>query len=259
MPSSLSRLAPAAGGGCWLGCLRLMVAAAGPGPGPAPGPFPGPAGAGASHPGQVGEGPVSKEQARPVICLSVCQFHGGCPNPASYIAEPTISLGALRQAGVPSHPNISVSTLVQAHIWDAWGSLPPGVLALHPGCVRGEEPQTRPIGLGASQAAPAQRCPGHQKGRGLERAPAPAWEGGPGPLRWLQGPWGRGLAGLGGSESSCGRGGGQWMGSGSGSERAKRREFPSEAAQLRLSWVLRRDPQVPGGQRGGQDWGDTGL
>lgn len=39
---SLSRLAPQLVGVCWLGCLRLMAAAAGPGPGPAPGLFPGP-------------------------------------------------------------------------------------------------------------------------------------------------------------------------------------------------------------------------
>lgn len=128
---------------------------------------------------------------------------------------------------------------MQAHIWDASGVPASGVLALHPGCVRGEEPQTRPLGLGASRAAPAQRCPGHPEGqRGLERAPGTLrGKGGPGPLRWLQGPRGRGLAGLGGSgvQLRWGGGGGQWMGSGSGSERAKAPGVSSEETpQLRL-------------------------
>lgn len=76
-------------GCCWPGCLRLTAATAGPGPGPAWGPFPGPAQGREQGLGRMGEGPVSKEQARPVICLSVCQRRGGRPNPASYItAEP---------------------------------------------------------------------------------------------------------------------------------------------------------------------------
>ena len=82
----LSRLAPAAGGVLLAGLLEAHGSYSWPRP---RAPSQALCRGGSKAWGWTGEGPVSKEQARPVICLSVCQRLGGHPNPTSCItAEP---------------------------------------------------------------------------------------------------------------------------------------------------------------------------
>ena len=141
-----------------------------------------------------------------------------------------------------------------------------GVLPLRPGCLRDEEPQTQPLGLGLSRAAPAQHWP-----RAPRRAERPggtrrAWSWPRGPCvgrggwalcagcrgRRVGASWGWRVWSLG-----CGGVGGSGPAQGRAPAGQRHREFPARKRPAQAEAEAEGDSAGAREQWGSQDWGGT--